>query len=103
MDIGFAVSARNVADGYVNDSQSQCSGGVEQLEIAERIEVAEIAPPCLHALIVGARDEFRPAERIADANIQNPAEHFREENISQPSKKAHCIAFRRIYQPPSVN
>src|SRR6266480_9199 len=103
LDIGFAVRARQVADRYVDDSQAQNGGRVEQLKIAERIEVAEIAPPRHHAPVIETRNEFRPAERIADANIQNPAERFCEENISQPVEKAHGVPFHRVHQPRTVN
>src|SRR6266513_4221418 len=103
LDIGFAIGARQVANGYVNNSQSQNSGRVEELKITERIEIAEIAPPGHHALEVAARNEFRPAERITDADIQNAAERFCEENISQPVEKAHCIPFHRVHQPRTVN
>src|SRR5204863_40601 len=59
--------------------------------------------PRHHALEVDARNEFRPAERIADADIQNPAERFCEENISQPVEKAHGVPFHRVHQPRTVN
>src|SRR5260370_5189177 len=103
LDIGFAVCARQVANGNVDNSKSQNSGRVEQLKITERIEVAEITPPSDHALVVAALDEFRPAQRIADAHIQNAAKHFRKENISQPVEKAHGIAFHRVNQPVTVD
>src|SRR5258708_8281147 len=103
LDVGFAVRTREVANGNVDNSQSQNCGRVEQLKITERIEVAKIAPPRRHALVVAALDKFCPAQRITDANIQNPAEHFREENIPQPVEKAHGIAFHRVNQPRTVD
>ncbi len=102
LDIGFTVGTRQVSDGDVHNPQSQNRGRVEQLKIAERVEVSEIAPPRHHALVIVARNQFRAAKRIANANPQYPAEHFREENIAQPVKKAHGVPFHGVNQPRAI-
>src|SRR5262249_50098002 len=44
MDVGGPVGAGSIADGQLQDAQVEFGRAKEQIEIAERIEVAEITP-----------------------------------------------------------
>src|SRR5262245_14968621 len=46
MDVGLPVSARPVADGQINQTQVEFCRTEDQVEIAERVEVAEVSAIC---------------------------------------------------------
>src|SRR5262249_22832424 len=44
-DLGVAVRARAIAHRHLDDFQARPGGAEEQIEITERIEIAEVRPP----------------------------------------------------------
>ena len=72
MNIRAAVLAREITNRDVHRIQTQNGRGKQQLEVAERIEVAEIAPPRAHPLIIVAGDQLGAAKRVAQPGIQHP-------------------------------
>ena len=53
-DLGLAIGAAGIADRHLDDLEAELRGAENQVEIAERIEVAEIAAAGLEPCIVGA-------------------------------------------------
>ena len=103
LDLGFARSSRQITHGNIHDSQPQYGRGKQQLKIAEGIEVSEILAPRNHALVVGACQQFCSAKGIADAQVENATQHFREENISQAIQETHGFDFHGVHQARSVD
>src|SRR5688500_14956621 len=60
-DIRHSVRTRPVIHGNVDYTGTKYSSRKEQFEIAERVEVAKVAPPSDEALIITARHELRTA------------------------------------------
>ena len=73
-DVGGAVGALPVADGDLNDLAVQLGGAEQQIEIAERIQASEIAPPRLNPAVVAAPQHLDPAQRVLHRLAQQIAQ-----------------------------
>src|SRR5687768_9024762 len=71
-DIGRSVLSIAVTYGDVDDLQVQLAGAEQQIEITERIEVAEHPPVGDDAAVVASPQNLRPAERIFNGLSQHP-------------------------------
>ena len=63
-DVRLAVRARLVADGEVDDPQVEPRGAEEQVEVAERVELAEVRAAGGDPVVVAPEQHLRPAERV---------------------------------------
>src|SRR5581483_2129286 len=63
-DLRLAVRARVVADGQVDDLQVQPRRAEQQVEVAERVEVAEVRAPRGDLLVAVPLERLRAAERV---------------------------------------
>ena len=63
-DLGFAEGARLVVDRHLDDFQVLLGGAEDQIEVAERIEVAEIVALARDHLVVLAQQHLGAAQRV---------------------------------------
>ena len=72
-DLGLAVGARAIADRQLDDLQVLLGGAEEQVEVAERIEVAEEAAVGGDALVVAAEEHLGAAQRVLESLLEDRA------------------------------
>src|SRR5688500_18826777 len=68
-DIGRSVGSRPVIHGNVNYTGTKYGGRKEQLEVAERVEVAEVAAPSYEALVIASRHQLSAAEAVTQPDV----------------------------------
>src|SRR5688500_3330873 len=99
MDVGGAVRSRPVIHGNIDYTGSKYSSGEQQLEVAERVEVAEVFPPSDEPLVVAPREELRAAQAVADRDVKDKAQHLGEEDVAEMVEQSHRLPFHRIHEP----
>ena len=102
-DVGLAVRALVVADGQVDDAQVEARGAEQQVEVAERIEVAEVGAVGGDALVVRAVERLGAAQRVAHLLAEQPREEPREGLVGEQVQEAHGPPFHRIDQARAVD
>src|SRR5271165_4113293 len=73
-DLRLAIGAACIADRDFDSFETELRGAEDEVEIAERIKVAEIAAAALEPQVVAAAHYLRPAQRVGEALRQEPAE-----------------------------
>src|ERR1700730_5265058 len=73
-DLRLAIGAARIADRDLDGFQAELRGAEDEVEIAEGIELPEIAAAALEAQIVAAAYRLGPAQRVGEALRQEPAE-----------------------------
>src|SRR6185437_14565571 len=86
-NLGLAIGPTGVPDRHFDDFQGQLRGAEDQIEIAERIEIAEIAASGLEPLVVGAPQHFGAAQRVGETLSEQPAEGVREQLVGDEIEK----------------
>src|SRR5262249_39770840 len=66
-DLGLAVGAAGIADRNLDGLEAELGSAEDQLEIPERIEVAEITALSLDPRVVGAPQRLGAAQGVGDA------------------------------------
>lgn len=82
-DICSAVSSLPVSDGYLQNFQVQFVCSEEQIEIAERIKIAEIGPVFYQLQVVGPEHDLCSAEGIPESLVEQPGKRLTEKEISK--------------------
>ena len=90
-DIGLAISAIAIADRHVRDFQMESTGAEEEIEIAERIEVAEMRAIRRDPLVIFFEKNFRSAKRVFDRLAERPTEGETEEFVGDEIAEAHRL------------
>src|ERR1700686_1302276 len=102
-DLGLPIGAGPVADRQLDDAQVLLGGAEDQVEVAERIDLAEEASGPRDALVVLAEEDLRPAERVLEALLedggQREAEHLVADHVEEP----HRLPFHRVDEPRAVD
>ena len=75
----------------------------QQIEIAERIEVAEVGAVGRDALVVGAAQHLGAAQRVLDRLPEQPREGQAEELVAEQVEEAHRLLLHRVDQPHAVD
>ena len=60
-------------------------------------------PPSDEALVIAPRDQLRPAQTVAESNVEHEAQQLGEEHVAKPVEKPHRLAFHRIDEPRAVD
>src|SRR5262249_51265918 len=79
LDLRRAIPAFAVADRQIGNLQIELCRAEQQVEVSERIEIAEVCAVGRYQLVVGAPQHFRAAERVLDALTEEPRECEAEE------------------------
>ena len=82
LDVGRPVSAFAVADGDVGDFEAEFAGAEEQVEIAERIEVAEVSAVRDDFFVILGADDLGAAECVFDGLPKEPGEDLAKDFVS---------------------
>src|SRR6185437_5162950 len=78
-------------------------GGTEhQIEIAEGVELAEIAAVLRQLLVILAPQRLGAAERVGEALVQQEGEDGGDEAVADQIEEAHCTRFHRIDEAGSA-
>src|SRR5438552_2996365 len=74
LNVGFAISAGLVTNRQIEDAQVEFCRAKQQVEIAERIEIAEIRAMARDGLVVFSEEHLGAAERVLDRLAKQPRE-----------------------------
>ena len=88
-DVRLPVRPRVVADGEVDDAKRKLPGAEEQIEVAERVEVAEVRASGCDPLVVVPVEYLRPAERVLDRLPDDQPEEHREHPVAEHVQEPH--------------
>src|SRR5688572_26432173 len=102
-DVGRSIGSRAVIHGNVDYTGTKDCGRKEELEVAERIKVAEIMSPSHKALVIAARHELRPAEAVTKPHVQHEAQQLGKEHVPEPVEKSHRFALHWVHEPRAVH
>ena len=81
-DLGFAEGARLVVYGRLDDLEVLLRRAEDQVEIAERIEIAEIVALARQYLVALAQQRLGAAQRIGQPGVDEIAEEVGEQAVS---------------------
>src|SRR3970282_1831016 len=82
-DVRRPVRALTVSHGDLHDAQVEVGGSEDQVEVAVRIEIAEVSPPGREMGVVQAPDDLGAAERILDGLADQDAQQEAEEAVAE--------------------
>src|SRR5438445_3134673 len=99
LDVRRPVGTLAVTDRHLDDLQSELGCAEEQIEVAERIEVTEVAPIGGDSLIFAARQNLGAAQRVFDRLSHQPRESQAEELVTDQVQGAHRLLLHRIDEP----
>src|SRR5208282_3408566 len=102
-DVGLAVSALCVANRHVNDLQIELGSAEDEIEIAEWIELPEVASISRDQVVVLSTQHLGAAKRVLDFLSQQPRKSDREKLVSDQVEEAHRPRFHRVNQPHAVD
>src|SRR5262249_42744168 len=102
-DLGLAVGARAVAHRQLHDFQILLGGPEDQIEIPERIEVAEEAARARDLFVVAPEQHLGSAQRVLEALLQDRRQREAERLVADGIEKAHRLAFERVDEARSVD
>src|SRR5688500_2218786 len=96
LDVRRAVCPFAVADGEIDDGEIEPRGAEEQVEVAERVEVPEVAAVGGQLLVVVAAQHLGAAQGVLDRLPQQPREGQPEELVPQEVREAHRLPFHGV-------
>src|SRR5687768_3962955 len=102
-DVGCSVGSRAVIHGNVDYTGTKDCGREQELEVAERIEVAEIMSPSHESFVIAMRHELGPAEAVTEPYVQHEAEQLGKEHVPEPVEKSHGFAFHWVHEARPVD
>jgi hypothetical protein len=102
LDVGGAVGAFPIADGDVADFEVLFVGAEEQVEVAERIKLAEVGAVGGDLEVVFAGEDLGAAERVFDALAEEPGESQAEEFIGDHVEELHGLFLHRVDEAGAV-
>src|SRR5258708_20078669 len=100
LNVCLSVNPFFIADWEVENLQIQFARTEEKIEIAERIEIAEVGSIFRDLLIIGFGQHFRSAKCILDVLSQQPTKEHPYRFVRTEIEKAHCFLVHRITSPP---
>src|SRR5262249_7928631 len=100
--VGFAVATGAVADRNLDDLAVQPRRPEEQIEVAEGVEVAEVAAPARDAGVVGRPQDLGAAQRVAYRLSEQPRERPTEELVAKQVEEAHGVLLHGVDEPHPV-
>src|SRR4051812_7658228 len=103
LDVGRAVIAGTVTDRDFYDLQAQPGCTEQQVEVAERVEVAEIGAILRDARIVGFPQDLGPAEGVLDRLPKQPRKSPAEKLVPHEVEKAHRLVGHGIDEAHAVD
>ncbi len=92
-----------VAYWHLDDRYPQAGRAEKQVEIAERVEVAEMLAPGLDLCVVRFEQHLRTAQRVTDRLFQKPREKLAEEPVADIVHELHGPLFHRVHEPRPID
>src|SRR5512138_3074810 len=89
LDVRLAVDPLPVAGRHVHDAEVLLRRPEDEVEVAERIEVAEVGPVRRDALVVSPPEHLRPAEGVLERLPEEPREGEAEELVRDEVQEPH--------------
>src|SRR3989344_7500370 len=102
MDFRFTVLTVSITYGNLNDLEVHFAGTEQQVEVAERIEVAKVGAVPDQRQIIFPEHHLGAAQRVLQAFAEQPGKGHGEEFVRDQVERAHRLAFHRVDQPASV-
>src|SRR5260370_10630722 len=92
-----------VTDGNLDDRKAQPGCPEEQVEIAKRIELAEVLPTRFDPLVVRLEEDLGPAQRVSNRLLEQACGALTEAPVADVVHELHRPVFNRIDKagPPS--
>src|SRR3954466_8506345 len=98
LDVRGSVGTLPITYGQFHDFESELRCAEQEIEVAERIEVAEVRPVRRDRLIRFSAKHFRAKKRVLDWLSKHPTECEAEELFPDKVRKPHRLLFHRIHQ-----
>ena len=102
-DLGLAESARLVMDRRFDDFQVLLRRAEDQIEVAERIEIAEIVALPRQHLVVLSQQHLGAAQRVRQPGIDEIAEQIGKEAVGDEVERPHRLVLHRVDQARAVD
>jgi hypothetical protein len=87
LDIGLPVSPFVIAHRHVDDLEVELGRTKYQIEVAERIEIAEVGSVGGDRIVVGPAQNLGAAQRILDVLAEQPGEGQAEKLVAEEVQK----------------
>src|SRR5262249_15534526 len=97
LDVSFPINALLVAYRLLNDLQIILCGAENQVEISERIDLAEVGSIGGDHVIISPAEHLGSAQRVLDALAKQPRERQAEKLVTQKIQEPHSAIFHRIH------
>src|SRR6185437_5393074 len=75
----------------------------QKVEVAERIDLAEVSTICRNRLVMDSAEDLGAAKAVLHALAQQPRERKAEELVAEQVEEAHRLLLHRIDQSHSVD
>ena len=98
LDLYLAIGAGAVADGKVHDLHVLLGGAEEEIEVAEGIELAEVAAAGGEPFVVNAPEDLGAAEGVLVGLAEDEAERQAEEFVGIEIQQPHGLALHGARQ-----
>src|SRR3984893_10389054 len=103
LDVSLTVSSLMIAHRNVDNLEVELGGAENQVEVAERIEVAEVGAVGGDGLVVGSAQHLGPAKRVLDVLAEQPGKSNAEELVAEEIQKTHRLLVHRVDKPHTVD
>src|SRR3989304_8111966 len=102
-NIRVPVAACSIMDGYFDDLEILLRGAEDQMQVAERIEVAEVRAVTRDRLIVFPKHRLRAAQSIGEALADQVTEDACKKTVAEQIERLHGVLLHRIDEPGAVD
>src|SRR5580765_7902565 len=103
LDVGRAVLTRTVANRNFYDLQLELRSSEEQVEVSERVEIAEVGAVMRDPCIVGFPQDLGPTQGVLDRLPKQPGESPAEKLVAEEVEKTHRLVRHRVDQAHTVD
>ena len=103
LDIGFSVRPFPVTYRQVHDSEVQSGRAEDQVEIAERIDLAEVGTVGRDPLVICLAQNLGPAQRVLNTLTEQPRKGEAEELVSRHIEEAHRAFLHWVNQTNAID
>src|SRR5438105_12940111 len=103
LDISLTVGSLVIAHRHVDNLEVELGGAENQVEVAKRIEVAEVGAVGGDGLVVCPAQHFGPAKRVLDVLAEQPGKSHAEKLVAEEVQKAHRLLFHRVDKAHTVD
>src|ERR1700677_568788 len=103
LNISPAVGSLMIPHGHIDQLEVELGRAEDEVEVAERIEVAEVEAVGSDRVVVGPAQHLGPAQGVLDVLSQQPGKGYAEKLVTQKIQKAHRLLLHRVDEADPVD